>query len=182
MTDADKPGFVSALAELSLLRPAGLKLTEAHFAAWWNAMRHDWTLAEFQRACANLAQSVEDFTIGPQHFAQLRRAASEQTAGEAWARVLQTVRTMHPREGASIEPRIDAVVRQLGGYGHLAMTNSDEMHFRAKRFAELWVESGDAEEARAALPGLTHQRGPVALRDLTQRLSLKRVEVADAAS
>lgn len=154
MTEADKPQFAAALAELALLRPAGLKLTDAHFAAWWSLMRHDWTLDEFRRACATLALSCEDVVIGPQHFAQLRRKAAEQSGGEAWERVLETIRTMYVREGASIDPKTDAVVRQLGGYGHLAMMPSEDLKFRAREFQQLWQEMGEVETARAALPSV----------------------------
>lgn len=168
MTEAEKADFAAALAELALLRPAGLKLTREHYSAWWNAMRHDWTLEDFRRACAVIAQSVEDIVIGPQHFAALRKKAATETSGEAWEKVLAAIRRMNHHERVSIDPRTDAVVRQLGGYWALAMTDSDEMPWRAKAFAEQWETVGEVEEARAALPNLTggaRLTGPQSTRD-----------------
>lgn len=159
MTDADKPGFVSALAELSLLRPAGLKLTEAHYAAWWNVMRADWTLPEFRAACATLAQSVDDFTIGPQHFAQLRKKAADTTPAEAWERVCQLVRMGSEAERNALPERIQRVVRAMGGWRHLEMGETATRHFREKRFCELWEELGEADEARQALPSVAARAG-----------------------
>lgn len=159
MTETDKPEFVAALAELALLRPAGLKLTSAHYAAWWNLMRQEWTLQEFKRACAKLAQSVDDYSIGPQHFAQLRKAAATDAVAEAWERVLRTIRSMHPSDAPSIDARTDRVVRAMGGYRQLAMTDSSQLHtWSVKRFAELWEELGEVAEARAVLPALAPSR------------------------
>lgn len=159
MTEADKSGFVAALAELSLLRPAGLKLTEAHYVAWWNAMRGGWTLQEFRAACATLAQSVDDFTIGPQHFAQLRKKAADTTPAEAWEKVCQLVRAGSDTDRNRVAPRIQRVVRAMGGWRHLEMGETATRHFREKRFCELWEELGEADEARLALPSVAARAG-----------------------
>lgn len=150
MTDADKPQFVAALAELAALKP-GAALTPEQFGAWWNAMRDVWSLEEFRSACRKLAQDCE-FMPNPYHFNELRKKAAEQSAGEAWEKVLHAIRTMYVREGASVGPKTDAVVRQLGGYAHLAMMPSEDLKFRARDFQQLWADMGEVEEARAALP------------------------------
>lgn len=156
MTDADKPQFVAALAELVALKP-GAALTPEQFGAWWNAMREEWTLADFRGACKRLARDCE-FMPNPYHFEQLRKKAAEQSAGEAWEKVLHAIRTMYVREGASVDPKTDAVVRQMGGYAHLALSNSEDLKFRARDFQQLWADMGKVEEARTALPSASTLR------------------------
>jgi hypothetical protein len=148
MTDADKPEFLRILTGLAAIKPGG-KLTPEALSVWWLAMQ-DWPMDQFRAAAGQLASSVE-FMPSPYHFAQLRKATQD-TAGEAWSQVLEAVRTMNPHVAPSLGARIDRVVRALGGYRTLAMTDSSAMPFREKRFAELWEELGEAEEARAVLP------------------------------
>lgn len=154
MRDADKPDFLRILNGLAAIKP-GAKLTPEGLDLWWMAMA-DWTLADFRDAASHIARTVEFFP-NPFHFDQLKRTALEQTAGDAWALVLAKVRTMSPRETASIDPRIDRVVRQMGGYGHLACMTQEDLPHRARRFQELWADCGEHEEARAALPNLVLQ-------------------------
>lgn len=155
MRDADKPEFVAVLNGLAAVKP-GAKLTPEALDLWWIALA-GWSLAEFKAAAGHLALTVEFFP-NPFHFEQLRRTAIEQTAGDAWAKVLETIRTMHPREGASIDAKTDRVVRNMGGYLHLACMTTDELQWRQKRFNELWAECGETEEAQAVLPHLAASR------------------------
>lgn len=155
MTDADKPQFVAALAELVALKP-GAALTPEQFGAWWNAMRGSWTLEDFRNACHKLAQDCE-FMPNPYHFAQLRKAGGE-TAGEAFARARQIVRRLYQREMASHQsgdPKLDAAIRACGGYEALAMCTTENIGFFERRFAEHYESITDAEAVRGALPNLT---------------------------
>lgn len=113
---------------------------------YWLALR-DWTLPEFESATALLMASAQ-FMPRPADYAQMRRAA-EPTAAEAWAKVLAKVRTMSRYELVKIDPRIDAVVAQLGGYGTLMSMTTDQTPWIAKRFSELWSDAATAESARA---------------------------------
>ena len=150
MTESEKPAFVAALAELALLKPPKT-FTSEEYLAWWNQLRGEWTLTDFRAACRKFANELEWFP-GLFHFAQLRRRAAEQCAAEAWTRVLVCVRRGDYRRGVTVGGRADRVVAVLGGYDALGMSNSADIHFREKRFAELWEEIGDVVEARKALP------------------------------
>lgn len=139
--------------------------------AYWLAL-HDWTLEDFEGAASKLMQTAE-FMPKPAAFTALRRTAISDSAGEAWVQVLDKIRRISPRESATINPKIDAVVRQMGGYGHLAGTNSDQLDWMAKRFRELWAEAGEVEEARLALPSAGGFRvtGPKSAASSLPRLS-----------
>ncbi len=151
MLPADREEFLRALNGLAAIKP-NAKLTTEALDMWWLALK-DWTIGEFKAAAAHLANSVE-FMPNPYHFQQLRKTAAEQSCAEAWTKVRAVVRAMNPDEPTSISPRIDRVIRAMGGYRGLAMTDTDEMYWREKRFAELWEELGDVEEARTALPSV----------------------------
>lgn len=155
MQPADREEFVRVLTGLAAVKPGG-KLTPEALDLWWLALA-EWGLAEFKSAASHLARSVEFFP-NPFHFEQLRRTAIEQSAGDAWAQVLTAVRTMNPRETPRVSRRIDAVVRQMGGYLHLCTMTSEEMPWRQKRFEELWSDYRETEEAQAALPHLAAVR------------------------
>jgi hypothetical protein len=155
VTESDKPVFVAVLNHLAAVKP-GAKLTPEAYEGWWLAMQ-DWSIADFRRAAAQLMQTVEFFP-NPYHFNELRKKAAEQSAGEAWEKVLHAIRTMYVRDGASIDPKTDAVVRQMGGYAHLALSNSEDLKFRARDFQQLWADMGEVEEARTALPSASTLR------------------------
>jgi len=124
--------------------------------AYWLALG-DWSLTEFERAASHLLANAT-FMPKPVEFNNLRRRAVETSAGDAWALVLEKVRTMLPRESASVDAKTDAVVRQMGGYQHLCTMTSDELPWRMKRFTELWADMGEVEEARIALPSAGGKR------------------------
>lgn len=148
MTEDEKPQFVAALTGLAALKPNGTLTAEA-YGAWWNAMQ-DWELDDFRAACAQLARTSE-FMPNPYHFEQLRKAGRK-TAGEAWALVREAAR----RDGdCPDDPHIRAAVRALGGIRTIGMTNTDQMPFLERRFAEHYDQIQDREEVRAALPNLT---------------------------
>src|SRR5688572_1392913 len=145
MIEADKPEFCAALTELAALKP-NAKLTPESYAAWWNAMQ-SWDLRDFRQACARLRDSME-FMPNPYHFEQLRKAG-RLTAGEAWAAVREIARSggaPHP------DARVNAAVRALGGYRAIGMTNTDQMSWLERRFAEHYESISDAEDTREAVP------------------------------
>jgi hypothetical protein len=162
MTDDDKPMFVAALTELAALKP-GAKLAPESYAAWWNAMHERWSLEEFRAACARLRDTCE-FMPNPYHFEQLRKAG-RMTAGEAWAQVREAARGYAELPD---DASILAAVRALGGIRAIGMTNTDQMQFLERRFAEHYESINDAEDVREALPNLTtpRLRGPVSIRDV----------------
>ena len=154
MTPEDKPEFARILIAMASIKPGG-KITAEALELHWSCLQ-DWPLNEFKSAAAHLAKS-EEFMPNPFHFERLRKQ-SQLTAGEAWTSVRAVLRTLNRYERTTISPRIDRVVAAMGGYVALSQSDSDEMHFREKRFAELWEELGDAEEVRVALPFLEPQR------------------------
>lgn len=166
MQPADRIEFVKILNGLALTKPGTTKLAPEALNLWWNSMQ-DWSIDEFRSAANHLARAVE-FMPNPYHFEQLRKAGHE-TAGEAWQQVREMLPRLNWHERVSISPRVDRVVRAMGGYQALALTNTDNMPFREKRFRELWEELGDAEEARIALPssaGRNCLTGPQSARNL----------------
>jgi len=162
MTPQDRPEFIRILTGLSAIKP-GVKLTPEGLDVYWLALS-DWPLDDFRNAAGHLAKA-EEFMPNPYHFAQLRKAKAA-TAGEAWAKVVAVIRRMNPHEAVSIGAQTDRVIAAMGGYRQLSQTSSDEMHFRAKRFAELWEELGEVDEVRKALPNLQPRvlSGPVPVR------------------
>jgi len=154
MADGDKSAFAAALAELALLKRA--ELTQASYAAWWRAMRFDWTIAEFRRACEHLAKS-RDFFPNPYHFERLRATACG-TAASMWTAVLANLRRGEYRNGITIGGRTDRVIAAMGGYAALGLARSDELHFRERRFSEIWDELAEAESSRDALPEIAESR------------------------
>lgn len=151
MKPADKAEFVKIIVGLAAIKP-GKPLTDEGVALFWSAMQ-DWDIAAFRDAANHLAKTCE-FMPNPYDFEQLRKAG-EPTAGEAWAEVRAALRRMDYSNPPSISPRIDRVIRAMGGYRDLALANTDSLPFREKRFAELWEEMGGAEEVRKALPAMT---------------------------
>ncbi|MCP5328572.1 MAG: hypothetical protein H7A18_09530 [Sinobacteraceae bacterium] len=140
---------------LAAIKP-GAKLTPEALDVWWAAMR-GWSLAEFREAAAHLAKSVE-FMPSPFHFEQLRKA-SRPTTAEAFAIARRASRGANQcgritNNVSSGDPIIDKAVDGFGGYGVIAMCDSDKLHFLERRFAEHYETAQDTEEVRAALPNL----------------------------
>lgn len=147
MTEADKIEFARILSGLSEIR--GKALSKSAMAMYWLALS-GWEMEDFRQAAKHLLSTCQ-FMPTPYDFEQLRKS-SQETSGEAWARVRQAIRHRYHGASTSLDPKIDKIVGIMGGWDRLGMTNSDEMHFREKRFAELWDEISDVEEVRAALP------------------------------
>lgn len=149
MQPSDKPKFLAVLNGLAAIKP-GAKFTAEGLGMWWQAMA-DWDIEEFSSAAAHLAKSCE-FMPNPFHFEQLRKA-SRLTAGEAWAEVREIVRAGGSSHG---DPAVDKAVRALGGYRALGMTNTDQMHFLERRFAEHYEDIGERDDVREAVPQIAN--------------------------
>jgi hypothetical protein len=115
--------------------------------AYWLALR-DWTFPEFEQAAGQLMRSSR-FMPRPADFNALRQAARP-TVGEAWARVLAHASGGY-RDGSGLDPVIDRAVKTLGGYRAIAMTQTDQLHWVEKRFAQHYGDMLEASETRAAL-------------------------------
>lgn len=164
MQQNDFPQFKSIMAGMG--RMFGAEVDGVLLDAYWLALR-DWTLPDFEAASSRLMQ-VSKFMPRPAEYTALRKAG-QQTAGEAWAVVAEYNR--RGQYGASPGGKTDRVIQAMGGYGALATMTTDEMQFRAKRFAELWDEIGDAEETRQALPSVTSRlSGPQSMSGMLGRI------------
>jgi hypothetical protein len=155
MLDSEKPKFCAILAGLAAVLP-GAKLPKEAYEFWWNVMQRDaWTLTEFDEAAAHLSKSC-DFFPTPGHFDRLRKAG-RMTAGEAWEKArkaagsaIQCGQVTH--NGTCGDPFIDSVVRAFGGYGQIAMCDTDKLHFLERRFTEHFATMLEAQDTREAVP------------------------------
>lgn len=152
MNNSDKAEFSKILGGISEIR--GKPLSREALAMYWLALS-DWDMQEFREAAKYLL-SHSQFMPTPYDFEQLRTKANAETAGEAWAEVREAIRHRHHADKTSINPKIDKLVRMMGGYTALGLTDSDEMVWREKRFFELWETETDAEDVRLALPSLSN--------------------------
>lgn len=152
MQQADFQKFKAVMAGMG--RVFGAEIDTVILDAYWLALR-EWPLDEFEQAASHLLAN-NTFMPKPADFTKLRKAG-EQTAGEAWAEVRAALRRMDYSNPPQISPRIDRVIRAMGGYRDLALANTDSLPFREKRFAELWEELGEAEAVRVALPSFMEQ-------------------------
>ena len=145
MDDADKREFAQTLQGLGEVR--GKPLSKAALSVYWLALS-DWDISEF-RAVTKYLLTHSQFMPTPYDFEQARKV--DDTADEAWLQVLQAIRTRQHTSATSISPKIDHVVRMMGGYANLSLTNTDDMVWRQKRFAELYEDANDIEERRTLL-------------------------------
>lgn len=141
--------------------------------AYWLALR-DWPLEQFEQAAGHL-MAHNKFMPRPAEFNELRKA-SKQTAGEAWAKVLQFARTgyTHWTDGGVTrtkaeppdDPAIQRAVAAIGGYHAIAMSETSKTPFLERRFCENYDAMETAEEVRTALPSV----GTFGLAALNKRL------------
>ena len=152
----DRVEFARIVTGLSAIKP-GNKLTPEGLELYWMALQN-WELEDFKRAAAHLASTCE-FMPNPYHFEQLRKAGRP-TAGEAFARAVKASGSAIQcgyvtNNGACGDELIDRVVRAIGGYGVLAMCETDKLTFLERRFTEHYESISDAQETRDALPQIT---------------------------
>ena len=159
MTPADRKAFVEIVVGFAEL--AGKQLSPAALELYWRAMQH-WPLAEFRDAAAVLVTRCA-FMPTPKDFEDLRKAG-RMTAAEAWecARRACGSAIQHGRltsRGTCGDELIDKAVRGIGGYGVIAMCESDKLHFLERRFCEHYATLRDVTDVREALPALTNPDG-----------------------
>ena len=159
MIESDKTKFIATLMGLAAVKP-GKGLTKEAIEIWWLAME-SWNLEEFKQAAAHLVRSIE-FMPSPFHFEQLRKAGRP-TAGEAWEKArkacgsaIQCGQVTH--NGTCGDEMIDRVVRAIGGYGAIAMSDRDKLPFLERRFAEHYASIQDASDVREAVPQIAQDR------------------------
>lgn len=153
MQKADQPEFLKVLNGMAAMKR--VTLTGDAIDLWWECMRH-WDLRDFKLVATELMRSSR-WMAEPFDFEQFKRKF-EMTAGEAWTLVLEHVRSSGYEKRAAIgDARIDSVVRMLGGWRHIAMSQSDSLHFLEKRFAEHYATVGDVFTARQSLPQMSPQ-------------------------
>lgn len=174
MQSSDKPKFVSILNGLAAIKP-GAKLTPEAYEVWWMTMQN-WPLEEFSAAAAHLAKSVE-FMPSPFHFEQLRKAGRP-VASEAWIKAQRSTGTAYTpngyRGGSSGDPLIDKAVQVIGGYGVIAMCDTDKLHFLERRFNEAYESMQDAQDIREAVPQIAAPKSSFGLAQLNKLLEEKR--------
>lgn len=131
--------------------------------AYWLALT-TWSLTDFEAGAGQLMRTSE-FLPRPAAFEALRQAGRP-TAAEAWERArrasgsaIQCGHVTH--NGTCGDELIDRAVRGIGGYGVIAMCETDKLPFLERRFAEHYSQLQDAEEVRQAVPQIA---GPSTLR------------------
>jgi hypothetical protein len=156
MQKPDRAEFLKVLNGMAAMKR--VHLTEEAIDLWWECMR-SWELGDFKLVATELMRTSK-WMAEPFDFEQFKRKF-EMTSGEAWTLVLEHVRSSAwEKQSALGDARIDSVVRMLGGWRSIAMSQSDSLHFLEKRFAEHYATVGDVFTARHALPGLNGKALP----------------------
>lgn len=160
MTPADKREFAEIVTGFAELK--GKALSKPALMLFWNAMQ-DWTIEDFRAAASQLVKTCE-FMPTPKHFEDLRKA-SRPTSGEAWDLARRSCGSaiqcgQVTQNGTCGDPFIDRVVRAMGGYGVIAMCDSDKLHFLERRFSEHYEAMQDIEDVREALPQIAGPERP----------------------
>lgn len=140
-------------AIIGLAEMHGRDATDTLVQLYWAKLKL-WPLDEFLGAAEYLLSAR--FMPKPFDFDQLRRLAKP-NAGEAWAAVLEHVRSGAHRSGAGIDEGgcIDRAVAALGGYHAIGFQDVKYLGAIERRFAERYAESVDVAEVRAALPSFS---------------------------
>lgn len=165
MNQTDKPRFARVLLAFAELK--GKKITAAAVDLYWQTMSH-WSIDAFESAAAHLLRSSEYFPV-PVDFERLRKAGQLQ-AGEAWALVLEHIRSGGYRYGRADElpPEVNRAIAAVGGWMHVATADKIQHGMIERAFLKHFDELADVAEIRAHLPqiaptpalALTDGRGP----------------------
>ena len=172
MTPDDRKAFAEVIIGFAELK--GRKLSSASIELYWRSLQH-WPIAAFRSAAEQLIRTCE-FMPGPKDFEDLRKAGRP-TPGEAWERArrasgtaIQCGRITH--NGTCGDELIDRAVRAIGGYGVIAMTDTDKLPFLERRFAEHYDAIRDADDVREAVPQIAYSQITSKLLDATQTASI----------
>lgn len=147
MTPDDREKFLEIVIGFAEMK--GKQLSTPALELYWRAMQ-DWDIDDFRAAANMLVKSCQFFPT-PKEFEDLRKAG-DMSAGEAWARARDVIRSGGSTSG---DARTDAAIRILGGYDALGRTNSDQFQFLERRFCDHYEELSDRIEVREALPNFT---------------------------
>lgn len=152
MIPADKKTFAEIVMGLAELK--GRQLSKPALELFWNSMQH-WSLEDFQAAANQLIHTF-DFMPTPKNFEDLRKAGRP-TPGEAWVKAIQNSKSAivcgQVTHGASCgDLLIDRAVQAIGGYGVIAMCESDKLCFLERRFCEHYDDMQEASDVREAVP------------------------------
>jgi hypothetical protein len=163
MKKSDRADFAEIVLGFAELK--GRSLSAPAIELYWRAMQ-SWSIEEFRAAAAQLLTTCE-WMPTPKEFADLRKAGRD-TAGEAWARARAACGTCrsggHYGSGGTCgDEFIDRVVRAIGGYRAIALSEIDKLHFLERRFAEHFETMRDAQEVREALPQIAGRAPTLAL-------------------
>lgn len=148
MQSTDRIEFGKVLNGMAAMRKTTL-IPEA-LELWWACMS-DWTIGDFKTAAIRVLKTTT-FMPTPKDFEDLRNAG-RQTAGEAFAKAVQTSKSCSQGgymtdNVTSADPQIDRAVRALGGYRCIAMCEVDKLHFLERRFTEHYEAIQDAGDVR----------------------------------
>jgi hypothetical protein len=160
---ADRKAFLEVVLGFAELK--GKQLSAPALELYWRSLQH-WELAEFHVAAEQLLRSCEFMPL-PKDFEDLRKSG-RQTAGEAWAQVLELARG---RAAPALSALALRAVNAIGGLRTVMMSETDRTPFLERRFCEHYESIGDAEEVRDAVPQLAYQpsrqiSGPATTRQL----------------
>jgi len=144
----DRAAFLEVVVGFAELK--GKQLSVPALELYWNAMQ-DWELADFRKAAQYLLKTCE-FMPTPKDFEDLRKA-QRPTSGEAWSQVLSHLQGAYRYGG--ISPDIDRAVHACGGYRALAMMDTSQLPWQAKRFEQHYADMQDVADHRVAIGGTT---------------------------
>lgn len=186
MTSDDYESFCEVLLGFAEIR--GKQLSPAAIELYWRSMQH-WPLDAFKAAAEQLLRT-SDWMPTPKEFEDLRKAG-RMTAGEAWETARKAAGTaiqfgQVTHNGSCGDPFIDSVVRAIGGYGAIAMSDRDKLPFLERRFAEHFEVMLGARDTRDAVPQIaqegrgfrlpgptTRLPGPAKANDVVRRIGLE---------
>lgn len=157
MQQADFTRFRNVMTGLAKLYER--EIDQLLLDVYWLALR-SWSLEDFESGAAHLMRTSK-FMPRPADFNELRKA-SLPTAGEAWAAVLEHLKT-GTREwtdggrtwngGPTLTAEIDRAVAVLGGYRALAMMPTKELPWMERRFTEHYGDLTEAVQRREVIAG-----------------------------
>lgn len=164
MNAADRTVFLETVMGFAELK--GKQLSAPALELFWHSMQ-SWEIEDFRQAANQLIRTC-DFMPTPKDFEALRKAGRP-TAGEAWAEVLNYVRTryspnfparLNGSSGLLSDPLVDRAVNAIGGYRALANSDTDATQFLERRFVEHFESIQDSEDIRQAVPEIAYSSGP----------------------
>lgn len=175
MSPDDRKAFLETIVGFAELK--GKQLSVPALELYWRSLQH-WSLPDFRAAAEQLLRTREFMPL-PKDFEDLRKAGRP-TAGEAWAAVLEFVRTAYspnspvrlPARGPLADPLVHRAVNAVGGYRAIAMSDVDSTQFLERRFCEHFESAQDSDDIREALPQIAFTEKRAALNGPTKASNL----------